>query len=173
MECSICLENNADVELSCSHFFHSECLNRWKSIRNCCPNCRSDIKLPDIRKVNLNLSDEEYSLFTLQNSQFQTFNVRKGTNPKLRNEEISFIFNFTKCKLFDVIDLKNLDNNIVAYVPGSSGNNIHLGKPVVKNSYITFDNSYVINRRTGHVYKTHPEIRKYKINNNDLFYKFS
>lgn len=171
--CSICLEDNADVQLGCLHRFHSECINQWRIRSESCPNCRVNIRFVDVRQVMLNLSDEDYSSFTSENSQFQIINIAKGTNPQIRSQEINFIENFTEKTFVNRINLNNINNNIVAYIPKTSGNNIYLGKAVIENDYIIFNNSYVINRESGHVYKTYPIFRKCKLHNNDLFYDFN
>ena len=171
--CSICLENNTDIQLGCLHRFHNECINQWRTINNSCPNCRINIIFIDIRKVMLNLSDDDYSSFTSTNYQFQTINIAKGTNPQIRSQEINFIEKFTEKSFINTINCNNINNNIIAYIPKTSGNNIYLGNANIENNYIIFNNSYVINRQSGHVYKTYPLLRKYKLSNNDLFYIFN
>ena len=46
-ECSICLENYNKGDkisiLSCGHYYHSECLNRWIEKKEECPLCRIEI----------------------------------------------------------------------------------------------------------------------------------
>lgn len=39
-ECTICLENNTDVILSCHHKFHEECILIWFKNQATCPVCR-------------------------------------------------------------------------------------------------------------------------------------
>jgi hypothetical protein len=45
-ECSICMDssnNNNWTKTDCNHYFHIECINKWKQINNTCPNCRSNL----------------------------------------------------------------------------------------------------------------------------------
>ena len=44
-DCSICLEklNKNKVYLNCSHYFHKDCINKWKTRNNTCPICRTRI----------------------------------------------------------------------------------------------------------------------------------
>ena len=44
-DCSICLEklNKNKVYLNCSHYFHKDCINNWKTRNNTCPICRTRI----------------------------------------------------------------------------------------------------------------------------------
>ena len=46
--CLICLEeyknNDLIKKLTCNHFFHSECLKKWLSIKAICPTCRNDLR---------------------------------------------------------------------------------------------------------------------------------
>ena len=46
-DCSICLEklNKNKVYLNCSHYFHKDCINKWKTRNNTCPICRTRITL--------------------------------------------------------------------------------------------------------------------------------
>ena len=39
VECSICLEGDANVLLPCGHRYHAECLDRWFETRQVCPTC--------------------------------------------------------------------------------------------------------------------------------------
>lgn len=43
-ECAICFENLIEKTstLECGHVFHEECWNRWKSINDSCPMCRTN-----------------------------------------------------------------------------------------------------------------------------------
>ena len=45
--CCICLSRYADAdelrELPCSHFFHTECVDKWLKINACCPLCKFEI----------------------------------------------------------------------------------------------------------------------------------
>lgn len=45
--CCICLAkyaNNDDLrELSCGHFFHMECVDKWLKINALCPLCKSEV----------------------------------------------------------------------------------------------------------------------------------
>ena len=43
-ECSICLEDikKNDINLSCNHIFHKECLKEWFKIKTTCPICRKE-----------------------------------------------------------------------------------------------------------------------------------
>ena len=44
-DCSICLEklNKNKVYLNCNHYFHKDCINKWKTRNNTCPICRTRI----------------------------------------------------------------------------------------------------------------------------------
>jgi len=39
-ECVICMENMAEIVLSCTHSFCSSCLEGWKKKSSTCPLCR-------------------------------------------------------------------------------------------------------------------------------------
>jgi len=67
--CSICLDDNADVELPCRHLYHFECIKEWFSqgrSRITCPYCRYDlysvgkpvvlIYIPDSQLINLHIN---------------------------------------------------------------------------------------------------------------------
>lgn len=41
--CSICLEDGYMVKLSCDHFFHKHCINKWLHHKNTCPLCRQKV----------------------------------------------------------------------------------------------------------------------------------
>lgn len=44
--CSICFEDIKEGNIygtECGHVFHAECIQRWKSKSNDCPNCRHNI----------------------------------------------------------------------------------------------------------------------------------
>jgi hypothetical protein len=47
IQCAICHEDIAltdnSTKTKCSHTFHSECLNRWKSYKSNCPMCRNGL----------------------------------------------------------------------------------------------------------------------------------
>ena len=171
--CSICLEPNSNEELTCGHSFHSSCINRWHQINDSCPNCRGNIRLNDIRNFLLNLSDADFSRYTCLNKQFSTISVAKGHNPPIRDDEISFIKRFSGKQVINPVTINSVNRNIIAYIPKRSGNNIYIGKAIIENDKITFNNSYVISRTSGHTYKTSPLLRSYQLNENDLFYKVS
>jgi hypothetical protein len=45
-ECSICMNssNNTNwTKTDCNHYFHIECINKWKLMNNTCPNCRANL----------------------------------------------------------------------------------------------------------------------------------
>ena len=46
-ECSVCLEplknSNELIQLLCGHIFHKDCVYKWISEKNTCPNCRKSI----------------------------------------------------------------------------------------------------------------------------------
>jgi hypothetical protein len=47
MECPICMNNinNNDICItSCDHRYCYDCLSRWLSVKNTCPNCRKSIE---------------------------------------------------------------------------------------------------------------------------------
>jgi len=169
--CSICLEPHPNQDLECGHCFHSTCINRWQQINDSCPMCRGNIRLTDIRKLFLDLSDEEFSTFTCINKQFSTTHVVKNTNPKINQSEINFIKKFSEKQTINKICIDHVNRDIIAYIPKKSGNNIHIGKAIIENDKIIFNNSYIICRTSGHTYKTLPLLRSYQLNDNDLFYK--
>lgn len=169
--CSICLEPNSNEELTCGHSFHSLCISRWRVINDSCPNCRGNTRLTDIRNFLSNLSDEEFSNYTCLNKQFSTISVTKGHNPPIRKDEINFIKTFSGKQTINPVTIDLVNRNIIAYIPKRSGNNIYIGKALIENDKIIFNNSYVISRTTGHTYKTSPLLRSYQLNENDLFYK--
>ena len=47
LECSVCLDslNNSkeSIQLFCGHKFHKDCVYKWISEKNTCPNCRKSI----------------------------------------------------------------------------------------------------------------------------------
>lgn len=45
VECSICLSNNTDLILPCSHMFHAKCLEEWFYHNTTCPLCRYDCSI--------------------------------------------------------------------------------------------------------------------------------
>ena len=47
--CIICLENNCNIKISCSHYYCSKCLTLWIKKTNKCPICREYVM--DIRKL--------------------------------------------------------------------------------------------------------------------------
>jgi len=171
--CSICLAECPTEELDCGHSFHSSCINRWKEINDSCPNCRENIRLTDIREFLLNLSDDEFSSYTCLNKQFSTISVAKGHNPPIRDDENNFIKRFSGKQTINPVTIDLVNRNIIAYIPKRSGNNIYIGKALIENDKIIFNNSYVISRTSGHTYKTSPLLRSYQLNENDLFYKVS
>ena len=169
--CSICFDPLPNEDLVCGHSFHSACINRWMELNDSCPLCRGNIRLTDIRNLFLNLSDEEFSSFTCINKQFNTICVAKNTNPKINESEINFIKIFSGKETISQISIDFINRDIIAYVPKRSGNNIYIGKAIIEGSKIIFNNSYVICRTSGHVYKTSPLFRSYQLNDSDLFYK--
>ena len=171
--CCICLEPNTTEELACGHSFHSRCINQWYQNNDTCPNCRENIRFYDIRNFLLSLSDEEFSSYTCLNKHFSTISVTKGHNPPLRDVEINFIKKFSGKQIINPITIDSVNRNIIAYIPQKSGNNIYIGKAIIENDKIIFNNSYVISRTSGHTYKTFPLLRSYQINEHDLFYKVS
>ena len=171
--CSICLEPNTTEDLVCGHSFHSSCINRWRNINNSCPNCRGNTRLTDIRNFLLNLSDDEFSTYTCLNKHFSTISVTKGHNPPIRCDEINFIKRFSGKQTINPVTIDSVNRNIIAYIPKRSGNNIYIGKALIENDKIIFNNSYVICRTSGHTYKTSPLLRSYQLNEKDLFYKVS
>ena len=44
----------------------------------------------------------------------------------------------------------------------------YIGKAIIENDKIIFNNSYVISRTSGHTYKTSPLLRSYQLNENDV-----
>lgn len=42
-ECPICFEQKCTKRLKCGHFFHKECIRKWKLTKNSCPVCRKAI----------------------------------------------------------------------------------------------------------------------------------
>jgi len=47
-ECSICMDSSNNynwIKTDCNHYFHIECIHKWKQINNTCPNCRSNLYL--------------------------------------------------------------------------------------------------------------------------------
>lgn len=54
-ECSICLvefENNDKIrKLACRHHFHKECLDQWLHRQGTCPNCKLDVRPPQVREA--------------------------------------------------------------------------------------------------------------------------
>lgn len=173
MRCSICFELNPNEDLRCGHTFHLTCINRWKEINDSCPMCRENIRLTDIRNLFLELSDEEFSSFTCDNKQFRTTIVPKNTNPQVNESEQKFIKKFSGKNIITQINKNLINRNIIAYIPKTSGNNIYLGKAIIEDDKIIFNNSYVMCRTSGHVYKTKPLLRSYKLNDEDIFYKIT
>ena len=47
--CTICLEDNTNVELSCGHQFHVKCIGTWLKKSAVCPCCR----LEGIKEVRI------------------------------------------------------------------------------------------------------------------------
>ena len=43
--CSICLEDNTDIKLPCSHVYHEECIEQWFHTSLSCPICRKNYEL--------------------------------------------------------------------------------------------------------------------------------
>lgn len=41
--CSFCLEGRVDLEISCGHFYHSDCLAMWLSRHSDCPLCKRPV----------------------------------------------------------------------------------------------------------------------------------
>ena len=63
MECPICMNtinNEQKCLTNCSHNFCYDCLSRWLSINNKCPNCRKDIE-------TFKYKDEINRIFTIHN----------------------------------------------------------------------------------------------------------
>ncbi len=63
-ECSICFgslnKNNKIKKLSCSHEYHTDCINTWFTLNKTCPLCRSVINTCDInvpQNTHINISD--------------------------------------------------------------------------------------------------------------------
>jgi hypothetical protein len=63
-ECSICFgslnKNNKIQKLSCSHEYHTDCINTWFTLNKTCPLCRSIINTCDInvpQNTHINISD--------------------------------------------------------------------------------------------------------------------
>ena len=46
--CTICLEENTNVELCCGHQFHTKCIGTWLKKSNVCPCCRFE-GIKDVR----------------------------------------------------------------------------------------------------------------------------
>lgn len=50
--CLICLFNFINEErirkLSCGHYYHLNCIDRWLTYKNNCPSCRRTVSLPGI-----------------------------------------------------------------------------------------------------------------------------
>ena len=169
--CAICFEANPNEELQCNHYFHSECINRWRQMSDSCPMCRDNARINDIRDIFSNLSDDDFSTYTCLNKQFNPINVQKYTNPEITEAEINYVKRFSNKTNIESISIDEINRNIIIYIPKNSGNNIHLGKAIIENENIVFNNSYVISRTSAHTYKTSPLIRYYKLHENDLFYK--
>lgn len=73
-ECSICFEkiNKNDIEkTSCSHYYHSECIEKWLDKKGTCPLCRICLKtMPTVREI-LTIEDWD-SLEMIDNERFAT-----------------------------------------------------------------------------------------------------
>jgi len=42
--CTICLEPCFNgVEIECGHIFHKKCIEKWTSLKQTCPNCRTSV----------------------------------------------------------------------------------------------------------------------------------
>lgn len=58
--CCICLAKYEDDdelrELPCSHFFHTQCVDKWLKINASCPLCKSEI---DVKNTDLHSVEEE------------------------------------------------------------------------------------------------------------------
>ena len=75
--CSICFESLIDIpnnaaSIGCGHMYHTSCLNKWLSINNLCPICRSKVRnirqlrLKDLRDILDENIDEIMEINTLQ-----------------------------------------------------------------------------------------------------------
>lgn len=109
MECSICLDEIEDlsdhVKLSCSHCFHSECINQWLSRSNSCPYCRKIIK--DTYQIYFSKYKNLFLLSRLQDLQIVKKTLFfKNENMKIPISKIKTIYfrNY-------IIELKILLNN--------------------------------------------------------------
>ena len=56
-ECIICMENNIEIVLQCSHAFCKKCYTDWKKRNNECPYCRSTV-MPDVDSEDIWTIDE-------------------------------------------------------------------------------------------------------------------
>jgi len=48
-ECSICLDDISSSKLQttqCGHYFHKDCIDNWRRMKNNCPNCRHNLPPP-------------------------------------------------------------------------------------------------------------------------------
>lgn len=52
-ECSICIDRILPellvYDLECKHYFHPECLSKWITLRQVCPNCKREIPHKEIK----------------------------------------------------------------------------------------------------------------------------
>jgi|AntRauTorckE6833_2_1112554.scaffolds.fasta_scaffold71391_1 hypothetical protein len=71
--CTICIEiiNKNKKITKCNHLFHSKCLDKWLTIGNTCPLCRTEL----IEKQTYHNHDDEYSLDEDDISSEEFFNV--------------------------------------------------------------------------------------------------
>ena len=51
-ECIICMENDIEIVLQCSHAFCKDCYRKWKERNDACPYCRST-NMPDINSEDI------------------------------------------------------------------------------------------------------------------------
>ena len=51
-ECVICMENDIEIVLQCSHAFCKDCYMKWKERNDACPYCRST-NMPDINSEDI------------------------------------------------------------------------------------------------------------------------
>lgn len=78
--CSICLDDNADVELPCHHLYHFECIKEWFAqgrSQKTCPYCRYNLYSNGKPVVLIHIPDSQLMNIHINRSGFVRSNVLK------------------------------------------------------------------------------------------------
>jgi NACalpha-BTF3-like transcription factor len=167
--CSICFENLIDnyCQLNCSHYFHTQCINKWFEKKNSCPLCRENFASNNDTKNNYPI--EPFVLPPAENDHFrmnavaQTFTIDHSIIYNISNPFSNPIVERTE----DGYNRYTYENGTILHMLSNENNNQHFSRQILSyDELIRFELND--DETKYYVFKENSVIEDWKIEKTDI-----